>query len=71
LVEQPFVKNPEVKVGQLVKDAGAEVTSFIRLEVGEGIEVAEVDFAAEVTSWIHQPMGWFHRWYGWLGIYLI
>jgi len=50
LVEQPFVKNPEVKVGQLVKDAGATVTSFVRLEVGEGIEVAEVDFAAEVAA---------------------
>ncbi|REG86890.1 translation elongation factor Ts [Marinomonas pollencensis] len=50
LVEQPFVKNPEVKVGQLVKDAGAKVASFIRLEVGEGIEVAEVDFAAEVAA---------------------
>ncbi|RBP81886.1 elongation factor Ts [Marinomonas rhizomae] len=50
LTEQPFVKNPEVKVGQLVKDAGATVTSFIRLEVGEGIEVAEVDFAAEVAA---------------------
>lgn len=50
LVEQPFVKNPEIKVGQLVKDAGATITSFIRLEVGEGIEVAEVDFAAEVAA---------------------
>ncbi|MGR0279974.1 translation elongation factor Ts [Marinomonas dokdonensis] len=50
LLEQPFVKNPEVKVGQLVKDAGATITSFIRLEVGEGIEVAEVDFAAEVAA---------------------
>ncbi|MCB5161646.1 translation elongation factor Ts [Marinomonas algarum] len=50
LTEQPFVKNPEVKVGQLVKDAGAVVSSFIRLEVGEGIEVAEVDFAAEVAA---------------------
>ncbi|MEP0073801.1 MAG: translation elongation factor Ts [Marinomonas sp.] len=50
LTEQPFVKNPEVKVGQLVKDAGATVSSFIRLEVGEGIEVAEVDFAAEVAA---------------------
>lgn len=50
LTEQPFVKNPEIKVGQLVKDAGAVVTSFIRLEVGEGIEVAEVDFAAEVAA---------------------
>jgi elongation factor Ts len=50
LVEQPFVKNPEVKVGQLAKDAGATVTSFVRLEVGEGIEVEEVDFAAEVAA---------------------
>ncbi|MBR7887348.1 elongation factor Ts [Marinomonas sp. A79] len=50
LTEQPFVKNPEIKVGQLVKDAGAVVSSFIRLEVGEGIEVAEVDFAAEVAA---------------------
>ena len=50
LLEQPFVKNPEIKVGQLVKDAGAKVVSFIRLEVGEGIEVAEVDFAAEVAA---------------------
>lgn len=50
LTEQPFVKNPEIKVGQLVKDAGASVSSFIRLEVGEGIEVAEVDFAAEVAA---------------------
>jgi len=50
LVEQPFVKNPEIKVGQLVKDAGATVTSFVRMEVGEGVEVAEVDFAAEVAA---------------------
>ncbi|MCZ2721701.1 translation elongation factor Ts [Marinomonas sp. 15G1-11] len=50
LIEQPFVKNPDVKVGQLAKDAGATITSFIRLEVGEGIEVAEVDFAAEVAA---------------------
>jgi elongation factor Ts len=50
LIEQPFVKNPEVKVGQLVKDAGASVTSFVRLEVGEGIEVEVTDFAAEVAA---------------------
>lgn len=50
LVEQPFVKNPDVTVGQLAKDAGAEVVSFIRLEVGEGIEVEQVDFAAEVAA---------------------
>ena len=50
LVEQPFVKNPEVTVGKLAKDAGAEVISFVRLEVGEGIEVEETDFAAEVAA---------------------
>ncbi|MCR8923969.1 translation elongation factor Ts [Dasania sp. GY-MA-18] len=50
LVEQAFVKNPELTVGQLVKDAGAEVQSFTRFEVGEGIEVEEVDFAAEVAA---------------------
>jgi len=50
LVEQPFVKNPEVTVGKLAKDAGAEVVSFVRLEVGEGIEVEATDFAAEVAA---------------------
>ncbi|WP_421681986.1 elongation factor Ts [Stutzerimonas urumqiensis] len=50
LVEQPFVKDPEVTVGALAKKAGAEVVSFVRYEVGEGIEKAEVDFAAEVAA---------------------
>ncbi len=50
LLDQPFVKNPEVTVGKLAKDGGAEVLSFIRFEVGEGIEKAEVDFAAEVAA---------------------
>lgn len=50
LVEQPFVKNPDLKVGQLVKDAGASVASFVRIEVGEGIEVEQKDFAAEVAE---------------------
>lgn len=50
LVEQAFVKNPELKVGQVAKDAGATVTAFTRIEVGEGIEVEEVDFAAEVAA---------------------
>ena len=50
LIEQPFVKNPEVTVGQLAKDGGAQVQSFVRFEVGEGIEVEEVDFAAEVAA---------------------
>jgi len=50
LVEQPFVKDPEIKVGELAKKAGAEIVSFVRFEVGEGIEKAEVDFAAEVAA---------------------
>ena len=50
LTEQAFVKNPEVTVGQLVKDGGAEIVSMVRFEVGEGIEVEETDFAAEVAA---------------------
>ncbi|MBS3804956.1 MAG: elongation factor Ts [Oleiphilaceae bacterium] len=50
LVEQPFVKNPEQTVGELLKSAGAELASFVRLEVGEGIYREEVDFAAEVAA---------------------
>ena len=50
LVEQAFVKDPDVKVGELAKKAGAEIVSFVRYEVGEGIERAEVDFAAEVAA---------------------
>tara|TARA_R110002124_G_scaffold71959_6_gene192476 strand:+ start:18853 stop:19737 length:885 start_codon:yes stop_codon:yes gene_type:complete len=50
LVAQPFVKDPDVKVGKLLKDAGAEVLAFTRFEVGEGIEREEVDFAAEVAA---------------------
>lgn len=50
LVEQAFVKDPEVKIGELAKKAGAEIVSFVRFEVGEGIEKAESDFAAEVAA---------------------
>jgi len=50
LLEQAFVKNPEQSIAQLAKAAGAEVVSFVRIEVGEGIEVEEVDFAAEVAA---------------------
>lgn len=50
LVEQPFVKDPDVKVGALAKKAGATISSFTRYEVGEGIEKEEVDFAAEVRA---------------------
>lgn len=50
LVDQPFVKDPDVKVGALAKNAGAEIVSMIRFEVGEGIEKEEVDFAEEVAA---------------------
>lgn len=57
LIDQPFVKNPEVTVGKLAKDAGASVTSFVRLEVGEGIEKVVVDFAAEVAAQVQASKG--------------
>jgi elongation factor Ts len=50
LMGQPFVKDPEQKVGKLLAAAGAEVRGFIRYEVGEGIEKKVEDFAAEVAS---------------------
>jgi elongation factor Ts len=50
LVDQPFVKDPNQKVGELVKGAGVEIVSFVRYEVGEGIEKDTTDFAAEVAA---------------------
>ena len=50
LVGQPFVKNPDQKVSDLLKANNATVTGFIRFGVGEGIEKEETDFAAEVMS---------------------
>jgi len=50
LVEQSFVKDPDTTVGKLVAGAGAEVATFVRFEVGEGIEVDKVDFATEVAA---------------------
>ena len=53
LMEQPFVKNPDTTVGDLLKEAGADIVNFIRYEVGEGIEKEEVDFAAEVAAQVN------------------
>jgi len=50
LVNQPFVKDPDVTVEQFVKNNGGKILSFVRLEVGEGIEKKQEDFAAEVAS---------------------
>lgn len=50
LVGQPFVKDPNKKVSQLLKEKNAEVISFIRFEVGEGIEKKEDNFVEEVMA---------------------
>ncbi|HLQ95304.1 MAG TPA: translation elongation factor Ts [Pseudogracilibacillus sp.] len=50
LLEQDFVKDPDMKVKQFVEDKGATVKEFVRYEVGEGIEKKEEDFAEEVKS---------------------
>ncbi|MBT0956915.1 elongation factor Ts [Alphaproteobacteria bacterium KMM 3653] len=50
LVNQAFVVNPDLTVGAAAAEAGAEITGFVRLEVGEGIEKKEEDFAAEVAK---------------------
>lgn len=52
LLDQPFVKNPDITVGQLLKEKGATVASFARFEVGEGIEKKEDNFVEEVMSQI-------------------
>jgi elongation factor Ts len=52
LVDQAFVKDPDMKVSAFLKSHQTSVLSFIRLEVGEGIEKKEEDFAAEVAAQI-------------------
>ena len=50
LVNQSFVVNPDLTVGDAAKEAGVEITGYVRLEKGEGIEVVAEDFAAEVAK---------------------
>ena len=50
LTGQPFVMDPSVSVGDFLKSVNTSVSNFIRLEVGEGIEKKEEDFAAEVAK---------------------
>ena len=50
LLNQAFVVNPDLSVGKAAEEAGATITGFVRLEVGEGIEVVKEDFAAEVAK---------------------
>jgi elongation factor Ts len=50
LTGQPFVKDPSMSVGELLKSKNADVVNFVRFEVGEGIEKKTEDFAAEVAA---------------------
>ena len=50
LLSQAFVMNPDITVAEAAREAGAEIAGFVRLEVGEGIERANEDFAAEVAK---------------------
>ena len=52
LVEQEFVKNPDIKVEQLLKEKDADIVAFARFEKGEGIEKKEENFAEEVMKQI-------------------
>ena len=57
LVGQPFVKDPDITVEKLLKNAGASVSAFVRLEVGEGIEKEETNFADEVAAQAAEAAG--------------
>lgn len=50
--DQPFVKDPDMSVGKFVESKGGTVKSFVRFEVGEGIEKRQENFADEVMSQI-------------------
>lgn len=54
LAGQPFVKDPNIKVGQYLKDKQAQVISFVRFEVGEGIEKKEDNFVEEVMAQVRE-----------------
>ena len=57
LTGQAFIMEPKKSVGEILKEKGATVSNFIRLEVGEGIERKEEDFAAEVAAQIAAAKG--------------
>ena len=57
LTGQAFIMEPKKSVGEILKEKNATVTSFARVEVGEGIEKKEEDFAAEVAAQIAAAKG--------------
>ncbi|MFB3059483.1 MAG: translation elongation factor Ts, partial [Gammaproteobacteria bacterium] len=50
LLEQPYIKDEDQTVGELLANAGASISGFVRYEVGEGIEKKVENFATEVAS---------------------
>ena len=50
LVDQEFVKNPDMKISELLKTKNAEIVEFARIEKGEGLEKKEENFAEEVMK---------------------
>ena len=50
LLDQEFVKDPSIKVGDLIKSKGAEIVDYVRIEKGEGLEKREENFAEEVMK---------------------
>ena len=57
LTGQPFVKDPDVSIGQLLEKSKASVSGFLRFEVGEGIERKQENFAAEVMAQVEAAKG--------------
>ena len=56
LTEQPFVKDAQVRISKLLKQANATCTGFERFQVGEGVEKQEEDFAAEVAAQVEKSV---------------
>ena len=54
LLEQPFVKDPDIKVQKLLENNNAEITRFARFEKGEGLQKREENFAEEVAKQMNQ-----------------
>ena len=50
LLDQEFVKNPDIKVSEMLKQTDSEVVKFARFEKGEGLEKREENFAEEVMK---------------------
>jgi len=57
LTGQPFVKDPDVSIGQLLEKSKATIGGFLRYEVGEGIEKKQENFAAEVMAQVEAAKG--------------